>query len=156
MSEQFISSEMLWWDPPIEEESFPAANLLLPQYYLVSPTSSIVNEMPGAVTDFFIQSSTPLLETNFNEFGIPSPPSTLNESNTISSNNQSSRRRSRRRSSLEEEARITRRRERNRLAARRSRIRSRNYYNQLEQRVVELEAEITMLRGLLDRESPNE
>jgi hypothetical protein len=158
MSDQFINSEILWWNLPVDEETSPAVNLFLPQYYLVS-SSSLVNEMPGPiVSDYLVQSSTPSLGTTSTELGIPnsaspSPP-TLSSGSTTSneaSNNQSGRR-SRRRSSLDEEARIARRRERNRLAARRSRNKSRNYYNQLEQRVVELEDEITRLRSLLGYE----
>src|ERR1051325_2063596 len=128
------NSELLWWNPPIEEETSPAVNLLLPQYYLVSSPSSLVNEteIPGVVvTDYFIQSSpflgsVPGLDTSNRTNRVPSPPtSTLSDSNTVSnevSDNQPNRRR-RRRSLLDEEARVARRRERNRLAARRSRNR---------------------------------
>ncbi|GET01477.1 hypothetical protein GLOIN_2v1612868 [Rhizophagus clarus] len=157
MSDQFINSEMLWWNLPVEEETSPVVNLYLPQYYLVS-SPSFVNEMPGTfVTDYLVQSPTSFLGTTSTELDIPSasssPPTLSNDSSTSNrtSNNQSGRR-SRRRSSLDEEARIARRRERNRLAARRSRNRSRNYYNQLEQRVMELEDEITRLRSLLGHE----
>lgn len=158
MSDQFINSEMLWWNLPVEEETSPTVNLFLPQYYLIS-SPQIVNEMPGAiVTDCLEQSFAPFLGTASTELDIPnsaspSPPALSNGSTTSNetSNNQSGRR-SRRRSSLDEAARIARRRERNRLAARRSRNRSRNYYNQLEQRVVELEDEITRLRSLLGHE----
>jgi hypothetical protein len=154
MSEQ-INSEILWWNPPIEEDI--SQNLLLPQYYLVSSPSSLVNEMPGVVTDYFIQSSTPFLGT-IPEFDAPNSENdtsspTLSDGNMTSNgmtDNQPGRRRARRRSLLDEATRVARRRERNRLAARRSRDRSRNYYNQLEQRVVELEAEVVRLRGLLE------
>lgn len=152
MSDQIINSEILWWNPLVEEESSPAVNLLLPQYYLVS-SPSLVNEMPGIVTDYFLQSPTSFLA----EFDTPSEnfttSPTLSDGTSTSnemSDNQPGRRRARRRSFLDEAARVARRRERNRLAARRSRIRSRDYYNQLEQRVVELEAEIVRLRGLLE------
>jgi hypothetical protein len=157
MSEQIIDSEILWWNPPIEEDTSSTVNLLLPQYYLVSSPSSLVNEMPGVVTNYFTMpflETIPEFDTPDRENGIPSP--TSSDGNMTSSgisDNQPSRRRTRRRSLLDEETRIARRRERNRLAARRSRNRSRNYYNQLEQRVVELEAEIVRLRGLLGNES---
>ncbi|CAB4413437.1 unnamed protein product [Rhizophagus irregularis] len=154
MSDQFINSEMLWWNLLVEEETSPAVNLFLPQYYLVS-SSPLVNEMPG---DYLEQSFTPFPGTTSTELDIPnsaspSPPASSNGSTTSTeTSNSQSGRRSRRRSSLDEAARIARRRERNRLAARRSRNRSRNYYNQLEQRVVELEDEITRLRSLLGHE----
>jgi len=160
MSDQLANSEILWWNSPVEEETPSAVNLLLPQYYLVSSPSH-VSEVPGVfVTDYFIPSSTPFLGTTSTELSIPngtshiSSPPTLSDGNTTSSgvSNDQSGRRSRRRSSLDDEARIARRRERNRLAARRSRNKSRNYYNQLEQRVVELEDEITRLGGLLGHE----
>jgi hypothetical protein len=156
MSEQLVNTGILWWNPPIEEETSPTVNLL-PQYYLVSPPPSLVNETPGVVvSDYFIQSSTSgtPIELSFpnRTDSIPSPPLTLSDRDMTSNevfDNQPNRR-SRQRPSPDDEARIARRRERNRLAARRFRDRSRNYYNQLEQRVLELEAEVTRLKDLLD------
>ncbi|CAI2173885.1 17899_t:CDS:1 [Funneliformis geosporum] len=87
----------------------------------------------------------------------------LNYSNTttdeVPNNNRSTRGRGRRNSQrtfMDEEARVARRRERNRLAARRSRTRFRAYYNQLERHVDELETEVTRLRALLAGREENQ